>query len=99
MKNRKIEIVTNEDGDAYGAVAPNRKLTQLGALRFINKELENWGIEDDIEIKLDDLVPCRFWETTGGEHDGWIWWSKPDKTKHDFNEIEDLGVGWIYKVY
>ena len=96
---KKIEIVTNEDGDVYGAVYPHKKLTKLGALRFINKELKNWGIEKDVKITLDDLVSCRFWETTGGECDGWIWWSRPNRTKNDFDEIEDLGIGWIYYCY
>lgn len=95
---RKIEIATNEDGDVYGAVAPHRKLTKIGALRAINKELEGWGINEDIKITIDDLNPCEFWETTGGEYDGWIWWGYP-KNGEKFIKIESLGVGWIYKVY
>jgi len=92
----KIEIITNEDGDVYGAVLPHKKLTKIGALRAINKELKNWGIEEDVKITLDNLQVCRFWQTTGGEHDGWMWWEKPDKIVDGFDTIKDLGVGWIY---
>lgn len=98
MKNT-IEIVTNEDGDVYGAVKRGKNITNLGALRAINKELRVWGIKDEVEIGIENLELCKFWETTGGEHDGWIWWSKPDKSKHKFDKVEYLGLGWIYKCY
>jgi len=94
----KIEVITNEDGDAYGAVGEKR-LTRLGALRAINKELDGWGLLEEVKIKVDDLMPCEFWKTTGGEHDGWNWWSEPHKKDYDFEKKEYLGWGWIYKVY
>ena len=94
-----IQIITNEDGDVYGAVYPHRKLTRLGALRAINKELISFGIEDEVKITLEDLTECRFWRTAGGEqHDNWIWWEKPDKAEYNFDTVEDLGIGWIYYI-
>jgi len=100
---RKIEIATNEDGDVYGAVYNTAKvripLTKIGALRAINKQLDEWGLLEDIKITLNDLERCEFWTTTGGDHDGWMWWREPTRDKYKFDSIEYLGWGWIYKIY
>lgn len=95
MKNN-ITVVTNEDGDIYGAIG-KKGLTKLGALRAINKNLSDWDIEEDVKVHLDDLEECEFWETTGGEYDGWQWWEKPSRTKYKFDSVKSLGWGWIYR--
>ena len=99
QKKERIEEVTNEDGDVCGAVLPYKKLTKLGGLRFIRKQLKMWGNSDEKEVNMSNIEQCDFWHTIGGEHDGWVWWSKPDRRKYDFEKLEFYGTGWIYHFY
>lgn len=86
--------ITNEDGDFYGVCG---ELNKREALRVIREDLEEYGIADEISIKLSDLERFDFWETVvcpSGEHDGFIWWGKPAEE----DKVKYLGKGWGYKV-
>ena len=90
----KIEIIerniTNEDGDFYGVCG---KMTKRQAYKIIKEDLEEYGIEEDVELKLEDLSEYDFWKTTecpSGEHEGYIWWGKPDKE----DKVISIGKGW-----
>jgi len=86
--------ITNEDGNFYGVCG---ELTRRQAYKVIKGDLEEYGIEDDVEFTLDELGEYDFWETVkcpSGEHEGYIWWGEPDKE----DETIYLGKGWGYEI-
>ena len=90
MKKIIERNITNEDGDFYGVCG---SITRLGAYRAIRQDLKEYGIDDDIELKAENLKQFNFWKTIvcpSGEHEDWIWWGKPDKE----DKAEFLGKGW-----
>jgi hypothetical protein len=87
-----IEIGSDEDGEAYYVVGD---VTLLGAKRALNKQLKEWGIEEDMEYHTLEWEKSNFWYTEGGDHDGWTWWAEPDKAQHSYEKIKPIGVGWL----
>lgn len=85
--------ICSEDGDFYGVCG---KLTRRQGYKAIREDLEEYGIEDDIEFKPEDLSEYDFYETIecpSGEHEGYIWWGEPDKE----DKVKYLGKGWGYE--
>ena len=90
MKKIIVRNITNEDGDFYGVVGD---LTRLGAYRAIRQDLKDYGIDDDVEFKQEDLEVFNFWETTycpSGDHEDYYWWGTPAKE----DKVKFLGKGW-----
>lgn len=83
--------ITNEDGDFYGVCG---NITRFSAYRIIRQDLRNYGILEDIEFTIDDLVETDFWETTQPDGEEWTWWEKPKASL----KPRYLGRGWgIYQ--
>lgn len=88
--------ITNEDGDFYGVCG---ELTRKQAYKAIRSNLEEYGIEDDVEFTPEDLEEYEFYQTIdcphNNEHEAYIWWGKPVKG----DKVKLLGKGWGVKPF
>lgn len=93
MKKIIERKITNDDGDFFGVMGDT---TRLGAYRAIRKDLDGYGLLEDIDFTQDDLREVLFYKTShcvhNGEHDDYIWWVKPSKEYGD--SVTEFGWGW-----
>ena len=91
--NKKIiEVNCNEDGDIYYVIGD---VTESEAIKALNNYFKECGIEEDMKGIDLELSQTDFYETSGGDYDGWRWWTKPNKEKYNYKEVKFLSKGWI----